>query len=133
MPKAKYKPEKNIKTIDQLSIAKLVATRLGMSVPSVLEVIELEQKMTMQHVRNGYKVIKKNYITFTPIKKPGYLMKSRLNGEHYEVPDRVTIRTSVGQGFKAYVADREGKMPEKICRFVDKKTKEIQTQSSTQA
>lgn len=133
MPKAKYKPEKNIKTIDQLSVAKLVATRLGMSLPSVLEVIELEQKLTMQHVRNGFRVIKKNYVTFTPIKKPSYVMKSKLDGQHYEVPDRVTIKASLGQGFKAYVANQEGKMPEKICRFVDKKNKEFTSVTSPQA
>ena len=133
MPKAKFKADRNIKTIDQLSLAKLIATRLGISLPSVIEVIELEQKLTMQHVRNGFKVIKKNYVTFTPIKKPKYMLKSKLDGQLYEVPDRVTIRTSLGQGFKAYVANQEGKMPEKICRFVDKKSKEVPSLTSAQA
>lgn len=121
MPKAKYKPEENIKSIDQLSMAKLVATKLGLSLSTVIEVVELEQKLTMQHVKEGYKVTKKNYITFTPIKKPAYLMKSKLDGNEYQVPERMTIRAKLGLGFKAFVADGNGKMPDKICRFVDGK------------
>ncbi|AUD62144.1 hypothetical protein BK010_00460 [Tenericutes bacterium MO-XQ] len=121
MPKAKYKPEENIKSIDQLSMAKLVATKLGLSLSTVIEVVELEQKLTMQHVKEGYKVTKKNYITFTPIKKPTYLMKSKLDGNEYQVPERMTIRAKLGLGFKAFVADGNGKMPDKICRFVDGK------------
>jgi len=121
MPKAKYKPEENIKSIDQLSMAKLVAAKLGLSLSTVIEVVELEQKLTMQHVKEGYKVTKKNYITFTPIKKPAYLMKSKLDGNEYQVPERMTIRAKLGLGFKAFVADGNGKMPDKICRFVDGK------------
>ncbi|MCF7930463.1 MAG: HU family DNA-binding protein [Acholeplasmataceae bacterium] len=125
MPKAKYKPSSKLKSIDQLSIAKIVATRLGMSVSQVVEVVEMEQKITMQHVKNNYKVIKKNYITFIPIVKPGYLMHSRLDSNTYEVPERTTIRTKVGQGFKSYVSDNSSKMPDNICRFVDRKEKDV--------
>ncbi|MBU1142088.1 MAG: HU family DNA-binding protein [Firmicutes bacterium] len=122
MPKAKYKPENNIKSIDQLSVAKLVATHLGLSLTTVTEVIEMEQKLTMEFVRDGYKVIKKNYITFTPIKKPGYIMKSKLNGENYEIPERITVKSKPGLGFRVFVSDQRSKMPNKICRFVDKKS-----------
>ena len=126
MPKAKYKPEPTMKTIDQLSMAKLVSNTLGLSLSTVTDVIELEQKLTMQHVKDGYKVTKKNYITFTPIKKPGYLMKSKLDDTEYQVPERMTIRAKLGLGFRAFVADKNGKMPDKICRFVDGKEQPIE-------
>jgi hypothetical protein len=79
----------------------------------------------MQHVKDGYKVTKKNYITFTPIKKPAYLMKSKLDGNEYQVLERMTIRAKLGLGFKAFVADGNGKMPNKICRFVDGKEDKV--------
>ena len=123
MPKAKYVAPKNIKSIDQMAMAKIIATRLAISLQLALQVIELEQKLTMQYVKGGYKVVKKNYIIFTPVAKPGYILESKLDGQTYEVPDRVVIKTSLGQGFKSYVTNNGTKMPEKICRFVDKKRK----------
>lgn len=115
MPKA----SKKVKSIDQQTMARQVATRLNMPLTTVMEVIELEQKLTMQHVKSGYKVVKKNYITFSPKRKPGYKMISKLNGKEYNVPDRTIIKARLGQGFRAYVSQKKKSMPEKICRFVD--------------
>ncbi|BCR35195.1 HU family DNA-binding protein [Mariniplasma anaerobium] len=126
MAKAKYKPEENMKSIDQLTIAKQIADELSLHAPLVTKVIELEQKLTMQYVKEGYKIIKKNYVSFTPVKKPGFKMTSKLNGQTYEIPERLTVKVRLGQGFKAFVADGNGKMPDKICRFVDgKEVKEV--------
>jgi hypothetical protein len=52
-------------------------------------------------------------------------VKSGITGKTYDVPERIAIRTRLGQGFKVYVADTAHKMPEKICRFVDKKKKDV--------
>ena len=123
MPKAKYQPEQDMKYIDQTEMAKLIATQLSMPLSIVMAVIELEQKMTMLHVRDGYKVTKKNYIIFTPIRKPGYTMRSKITGKAYAIPERLTIRTRLGQGFKSIVSDGSHKMPNKICRFVDQTKK----------
>jgi len=125
MATAKYKPDKDINYIDQSKMARLIAEKLSLSPALVTEVIELEQKLTMEHVRDGYRVTKKNYISFTPIKRPGFKVKSGITGETYDVPERIAIRTRLGQGFKVYVADTAHKMPEKICRFVDKKKKDV--------
>ena len=130
MPKAKYKPKKNIKSIDQKSIAQIVAARLGMTLSSVMEVIELEQKITMQQVRNGFKVVKKNYVTFTPIEKPAYKLNSKLDGKIYKVPLRTLVRPKIGQGFKIFVANNGSKMPENMCRFVDISKNESTNQSN---
>jgi nucleoid DNA-binding protein len=125
MATAKYKPDKDINYIDQSKMARLIAEKLSLSPALVTEVIELEQKLTMEHVRDGYRVTKKNYISFTPIKRPGFKVKSGITGKTYDVPERIAIRTRLGQGFKVYVADTAHKMPEKICRFVDKKKKDV--------
>ena len=125
MATAKYKPDKDINYIDQSKMARLIAEKLSLSPALVTEVIELEQKLTMEHVRDGYRVTKKNYISFTPVKRPGFKVKSGITGETYDVPERIAIRTRLGQGFKVYVADTAHKMPEKICRFVDKKKKDV--------
>lgn len=125
MANAKYKPDKNINYIDQSKMARLIAEKLSLSPSLVTEVIELEQKLTMEHVRDGYRVTKKNYISFTPIKRPGFKVKSGITGEIYEVPERTAVRTRLGQGFKVFVADTQYKMPDKICRFVDKKKNHV--------
>jgi len=121
MPTSKNKSTKKAKSIDQLSVAKITATRLGLPVTVVVDVIEMEQKLTMEYVRDGYKVIKKNYITLTPTLKPGRIMKSKLDGKIYNVPEKQSIRLRIGMGFKAFVSNQKHKLPEKICRFVDKK------------
>ena len=70
MPKLKHKPDKDLNYIDQNKMARLIAEKLLLSPSLVTEVIEMEQKLTMEHVRDGYRVTKKNYISFTPVKKP---------------------------------------------------------------
>ena len=48
-------------------------------------------------------------------------MISKLNGQSYEIPERLTVGVRLGQGFKAFVADGNKKCQIKICRFVDGK------------
>lgn len=107
-------------TVDQLTVAKVVASRLGLEVQTVIEVIEMEQKTTMSYVKRGYRVTKKNYLTLAPIKKKGYTFESGLNGKQYEIPERRNIRVKIGDGFKNYVSSNSS-MPNRICRFVNQK------------
>jgi hypothetical protein len=126
MAKATFKKADTIKYINQYSMAKYISETLNIPIGLVTEVIELEQKLTMQYVRDGYKVTKKNYVTFTPIKKKGFTLKSSITGKSHKIPDRMSIKTTLGQGFKVYVSGLKDKMPEKICRFVDHKEITIQ-------
>ena len=123
--------DKPMKSIDQRSMAQMVSEKLGMPVGLVAEVIELEQKLTMVHIKKGYKVIKKNYLTLTPVPKDSFTMVSRLNGKTYTIPSRITVKLRLGQGFKTYVAGNGQKMPEKLCRFVDEKHSTTNTTSTT--
>ena len=119
------------KSVDQMTIAKMIATRTGMNAAQVYEVIELEQKTTMSFVKKGYKVIKKNFITLSPVKKQAYQMKSKLNGQTYDVPERVGVKIRIGQGFKSYLSNPKSTMPNRLCRFVDSKYELPTTQEST--
>ena len=83
-----------------------------------MTIIEEEQKLTMQYVKMGYKVIKKNYLTIESkdvAAKKAWV--SPLNGKTYDIEPTVRVLVRVGAGFKQYVADR--KMPDKLCRFVN--------------
>lgn len=117
---------KKNKTVDQLTVAKMIAEKFDINLTSVIAIIEEEQKITMEFVRSGYKVIKKNYVTFTPIMKKGYKMKSSLDGKEYVVPKRTIVKPTIGLGFKTYVSNNTSKMPDRICRFVDSDEKKPQ-------
>lgn len=110
--------KETIKTVDQLTIAKMIASKTGLTIAEVTEVIELEQKLTMNFVKRGRKVIKKNYLTLTPIVVKGRTLKCPINGKDYELETRRGVTVRVGRGFKSYISDTK-KMPSKLCRFVD--------------
>lgn len=115
--------KEEIKTVDQLTIARMIADKTGLTIAEVTEVIELEQKLTMNFVKRGKKVIKKNYLTLTPRIVKGKSLKCPINGEVYDVETRRGVSVRVGRGFKAYINDN--KMPSKICRFVDGEEPEV--------
>ena len=123
MPKKKKEaqaPKKpKMKSVDQLTIAKMISERTGIMLSDVQDVIELEQKYTMDFIRRNCKVIKKNYLTLVPIFVAGKTFKSPLNGKDYVISPKRGVTVRVGDGFKAYISENGKKMPEKLCRFVD--------------
>ena len=110
---------KRMKSVDQMTIARLVANRTGLSLTEVQEVIELEQKYTMDYIKRNRKVIKKNYLTLTPVVVKGRTFKCPINGELYDLPTKRGVTVRVGDGFKSYISGTTKKMPDKMCRFVD--------------
>ena len=112
------KVENHQKTIDQMSIARLIADKFGYKLYDIISVIEEEQKLTMEYAKMGYKVIKKNYLTIEGRKMEGKKgWKSPLDGKIYDLPTKTRVVVRVGDGFKRYIENR--KMPDKLCRFVD--------------
>ena len=109
---------KKIKSVEQLAVAKIVATKLGITIGQVTDVIETEQQVTMAHVKRGFRVVKKNYLTIIPTTQPAYTMVSKLDKKEYVIEKRTRIKVKIGQGFKSYVADKGKSMPNRICRFV---------------
>lgn len=119
--KAEAKPTRtpnSIRTIDQMSFARQIAQKYGFKISDVLTIIEAEQKLTMEYVKMGYKVIKKNYITLESRKVNGKKnWISPLNGKTYDIAPTTRILVRIGDGFKKFIDNK--KMPEKLCRFVE--------------
>lgn len=108
-------------TIDQMSFARMIAQKLNFKISDVIAVIENEQKLTMEYVKMGYKVIKKNYITIESRKYEGKKnWVSPLDGKAYTIAPTTRVLVRVGVGFKNYIESK--KMPEKLCRFVEDTT-----------
>ena len=110
------------KSITQQEIAKTIAEQLGCSIEVVTQIIEAEQKITMQKVRDGFKVCKKNYLTLTPKNVSERTITSPLTNIAYKLPEHKTVRVSIGQGFKALLGGKQ--MKKRICRFVGEQNKE---------
>ena len=113
-----------VKTVDQMTFARLIAQKYELTINTVLDIILEEQKLTMRFVNDGYKVIKKNYLT---IESKSYEGKkawvSPLDKKTYEVPDRKRVLIRVGEGFKSYINGTQ-KKDDKLCRFVATKEDE---------
>ena len=111
------KTETKTRTVDQLSFARLIAQKFNLKISDVTKVIEEEQRLTIEYVRLGYRVIKKNYLT---IESRKYAEKknwvSPLDGKTYTLAPTTKILIRAGEGFKNVVASK--KMPDKLCRFV---------------
>ena len=116
-PEKTPKTKAPVRTIDQMSIARLIAQKYNMKLSDVTSIIEEEQKLTMEYARMGYRVIKKNYLT---IESKHYEGKenwvSPLNGKKYNLEPKTRVLVRVGIGFKRYITDKQ--MPDKLCRFV---------------
>ncbi len=114
--KAQSKPVK-VRTIDQLSIARIIAQKFDIKLSNIVSIIEEEQKLTMEYARMGYKVIKKNYLTIESKRFEGKKdWVCPLDGKKYSLAPKTRVLVRVGVGFKRYISDE--KMPDKLCRFV---------------
>ena len=82
---------------------------------NLIDVVETEQQLTMSHVKRGFRVVKKNYLTLIPMIREPYTLISKLDKKEYKLDKRVRVKIKVGQGFKSYVADKGKSMP---IRFV---------------
>ena len=110
------KPSK-VRTIDQMSIARLISQKFDFKLADVISIIEEEQKLTMEYARMGYKVIKKNYLTIESKRFEGKKdWVCPLNGKKYSIEPKARVLVRVGAGFKKYISDKQ--MPDRLCRFV---------------
>lgn len=110
-------------SVSQLEIAKLIAEQIALPLEMITRIIELEQKLTMIKVKEGCRVVKKNYLTITPHKTPARKFHSKLTNKQYDIAEGVTIRIVAGNGFKSFVNPHK-RMKPKLCRFVDSEKSE---------
>lgn len=116
--KKETKTVKNpVKTIDQLTFARIIAQKYELTINTVLDIILEEQKLTMKYVDDGYKVIKKNYLTLEPRTYESKTWISPLDKKTYEFAERKRVIIRVGDGFKNYL-NKNKKQDDKLCRFV---------------
>lgn len=123
-PKKVEMKRPSVKTIDQMTFARLIAQKFELPINTVLEIILEEQKLTMRYVNDGYKVIKKNYLTLECKLYEGKTWVSPLDKKTYEVPDRRRVLIRVGEGFTSYINDKKKKKDDKLCGFVATKEEE---------
>ena len=124
MTKGKKTTKKNggnkrplVKTIDQMTMARLIAQKCELTSAHVMSIVLEEQKLTMQFVNEGYKVIKKNYLTLEKRSYAGKQWVSPLDHKTYDMGDRKRVIVRVGDGFKNYIND-EHKDGDRLCRFM---------------
>ena len=106
-----------VKTVDQMTFARLIAQKFELTINTVLDIILEEQKLTMRFVNDGYKVIKKNYLTLESKEYAGKTWISPLDKKTYEVPSRKRVLIRVGEGFSTYINSKQ-KKNDKLCRFI---------------
>lgn len=118
-----------VKSISQLDIAKEISKEANLSIEQILKIVDMEQRKTMEYVNKGYKVIKKNYLTLTPISKKARTIHSALTNKDYEVKAKTIVKVTVGEGFKSFInVDRP--MKDKLCRFVNSNSEQTATEKS---
>ena len=118
--KRKNKKQDTKKTVSQREIAKEIAQELNTTIDLVEKIIDLEQRKTMDRVKKGCTVVKKNYLTIKPYQTKEKLFHSALTGKDYIIEAKSSIRVTVGAGFLSYISENRP-MKDKLCRFVDKK------------
>lgn len=106
--------ETGTQTIDQMTIIKQIAKRLGIALTTVIAVIELDQRMTMGYCKRGFKVSKNNFVSFVPKKAEAHMFNSPLFKEAYEVPARMSVSVRVSKKFKDYVSNPKAPLDEDV-------------------
>ena len=116
---AKTKAPKRVpvKTIDQLTLNRLIAQKFEMTISSVSDIILEWQKLIMAMVKNNTKIILKNFVTFEAREYKGKEWKSPLDNKVYNMGDRKRVLVRIGEGFKHYLNDDQ-KTDDRLCRFI---------------
>ena len=109
---------RDTKTINQLTIARRIASEMsGITLSDIQHIIQREQELTIDAVRNGFKVVKKNYLTIYPVEVRQRMVYSPLTGEQYDIPKHNSVAIRVGESFKATIASKQ--IPTKTCHILN--------------
>ena len=88
-----------VKTVDQLTLARIIAQKHEIPIAEVLEIVVEEQKLTMQFVNDGYRVIKKNYLTMEAKQYESKTWVSPLDKKTYETGEHRRVLVRIGEVF----------------------------------
>lgn len=106
-----------VKTVDQLTLNRLIAQKFEMTIASVSDIILEWQKLIMSMVKNDTKIILKNFITLESREYKGKAWTSPLDKKVYNMEDRKRVLVRIGEGFKRYLNDDQ-KADDRLCRFI---------------
>lgn len=115
--KPKTPTRQPVKTLDQLTINRLIAQKFEMTISSVSDIILEWQKLIMSMVKQNYKIVLKNFATFEAREYKGKKWTSPLDNKVYNMDDRKRVLVRIGEGFKHYLNDDQ-KTDDRLCRFV---------------
>ncbi len=89
--------KKSRRTVNQTKIIEVVSKELSIPEELVSKVIYAEQQTTLLYLRNNYKVIKRGYMTLTPIVKSEYELTSHFDKQTYHIPSQPLVRVRLGR------------------------------------
>lgn len=94
------------KVVDKERITKIVATRLGLEVVEVTEVIAMYQKVIAEHLRKDFLVSVDDFYTMSYNCRKGYIFRSGLDQKKYKVSTKHIINIEPDIQFIEQVAKR---------------------------
>ena len=110
--------ENTLKTVCQDEIAREISAKFGVTLELVSDIITEEQKATMRYVANGYRVVKKNFLTLSLKTIAERKFTSPLDKKVYLIPERKLVRIRVGEGFTDFCNSNIKTKKEPMCKFV---------------
>lgn len=103
---SKYKKQV-LETVNQVDVLRAIAEKLPVFRHSEIKVIlEAEREFVMDSIKNGKRVVMKNYLTMYPIKTSQRTMKNPLTNKIVDVPAGVRIGVRTGEGFKRFINNK---------------------------
>jgi nucleoid DNA-binding protein len=94
------------KVIHKDRIIKIIATRLGLEVAEVVEVMEMYRKVLIEHLRKDFKVSMDELYTIDYKKRAGYTFRSGLNKKRYSVATKHDVKIAALSDFIEDIARR---------------------------
>lgn len=80
------------RTVDRYTINKIVASRLGLEVSEVTTVIEMQEKVILEHLKKGFTVKLDDYLVISVKNRKGYEFKAGLDQKTYHVSAKTNIK-----------------------------------------
>jgi nucleoid DNA-binding protein len=99
--KEEQEKETKLQTVSHLEVAREIAKKLRWpTINDILEIINAEQEVTINFLKKGKRVIKRNYLILTPRELPGKELHSPLSGKTHVVPPKKTVSVRLGKKLK---------------------------------
>ena len=99
------------------AIAREIASKHGLTIDLVSQILNEDLKLTMKYLSEGFRVIKKNAYSFSVRELPEKKFVSALNKKEYLVPQRLRVRVKIGDGLVQYLNNTVNIKNEPLSKF----------------